>query len=270
MSITYSKSGKVLINCTDDEETVVIPDGVTQIKTEAFKNCVNLREITLPESLKTIGVQAFRNCTSLKRIAIPAEVRRICRYTFLECKNLEEVILSDNLQSIQLSAFGSCISLQSIVIPDSVEEIDSYAFQNCANLKELVYHNLHIRMDFTDWNEFTYLRRIIHFINQKDYTEKIIASVKYDLLWQMFFQNPDDEKLKDYLHQYFSKIFLYLIEKDDAQAIQKILDCNSFITKNNIDKLIRYAIEHQKIQSQLLLMNYKASHNWQKAKNLYL
>ncbi|MBR1529859.1 MAG: leucine-rich repeat domain-containing protein [Oscillospiraceae bacterium] len=270
MSVTYSKSGKVLVKCTDEEETVIVPDGVTQIKAEAFLNCINLKEVILPESLKTIGVMAFRNCTSLERIKIPAGVRRVCRYTFLDCKNLEEIIFSDSLQSIQFSAFENCDSLKNVAIPDSVEDIDSYAFRNCSNLKELVYHNLHIRINFTDWYEFTYLQRTIRFINQRDYTEKIIASVKYDLLWQMFFQNPDDEKLKNYLHQYFSKIFLHLIEKDEAESVQKILDHYDFVTKNNIDKLIKYAIDHQKLQSQLLLMNYKASHNWQKERNLWL
>ncbi len=270
MSVEYSKSGKVLIKCGFDEESVIIPEGVTQIRKIAFRNCIKLKEVTLPESVKNIGVSAFENCSSLKRIVIPSGMTRICQSTFEGCKALEEVILPEGLQKIVGGAFSRCTSLQTVRIPDSVRQLDSYAFSRCDNLHELRYRNLKIHMNFSDWNEFTYLQRTIEMILREDYSMRVITSVKYDLLWQMFFQNPDDEKLKDYIRQYFSKIFLNLLDKDDAVSIQKVLDDYDFISKNNIDRFIRYAIDKQKLQSQLLLMNYKASQNWQKQKNLFL
>jgi len=270
MSVEYSQSGKVLIKCSDDEESVIVPEGVTQIKKEAFKDCTNLKEVILPESLKNIGISAFEKCSSLSRIVIPSQVRKICSYTFSGCKNLKEVILPENLHQIGESAFQACVSLEAIRIPDTVENINSYAFCSCDNLHDMQYRNLKIHMQFSDWNEYTYLQRVIQFIIQEDYSMKIITSVKYDLLWQMLFQNPEDEKLKNYIRQYFSKIFLILLEKDDSVSVQKVLDNYDFITKNNIDKFIRYSIDNQKLQCQLLLMHYKAARNLQKSRNLFL
>ena len=270
MSIEYSKSGKVLINCTDEEESVIVPDGVTQIKARAFKDCINLKKITLPESLKNIGVSAFEKCTSLKKIILPSGITKICSKTFLNCKALEEIILPENLYKIGDMAFTACNSLQTVRIPDSVRFIDSYAFSSCDNLHELRYRNLKIHIDFSDWYQFTYLQRTIEMILREDYSMRVSTSVKYDLLWQMFFQNPENTELKDYIRQYFSKIFLNLLDRDDAVSVQKILDDYDFITKNNIDKFIRYAIDNQKLQCQILLMNYQSEHNLQKPKNLFL
>ncbi len=270
MSVEYVKSGKVLIDCTYDEEFVIIPDGVTQIKAKAFKDCVNLKEVILPESLKTIGVAAFENCSSLKRIAVPSGITRICSQTFLGCNALEEVILPDGITYIGDMAFTACTSLRHVSLPDSVNSVNSYAFSGCDNLRELQYRNLKIHMNFSDWNEFTYLQRTIEMILREDYSIIIRTSVKYDLLWQMLFRNPENKKLKDYIHQYFSKIFLVLLDRDDAVSVQKVLDDYDFISKNNINTFIRYAIEHQRLQTQLLLMNYKSEHHLQKQKNLFL
>ena len=267
MSITYSPSKKVLISCDNKEETVIVPEGITQIKKEAFKDCTNLKEITLPESLKTIGVAAFQNCSSLKRIVIPAEVKILCKYVFYGCKALEEVILSEGLEKISALAFARCESLQKIILPDSLKSADSYIFSRCRNLEEICYRNIKIHIDIT---QLTYFRRVIKFIRNPVLSEKIDSTVKYDILWQMLFLNPEDEKLKEYIKQYFSKIFLLLLDRDDAESVQKILDNYDFITKNNIDRFIRYAIDKKKIQTQLLLMHYKAAHDLQKPKNLFL
>ena len=50
----------------------------------------------------------------------------------------------------------------------------------------------------------------------------------------------------------------------------KISDEFHFITKNNIGRFVRYAIDNQKLQCQLLLMHYQAEQQWQKPKKLFL
>ena len=269
MSITYSESGKVLIKCSYDEESVIVPEGVTQIKKCAFLNCIKLKEVVLPESIRTIGSSAFESCISLKKIVIPSGVKKICRHTFDKCKLLEEVILPEGLEKISDCALSHCESLERITFPDSLKSADSYIFSGCKNLKEIRFRNINIHINID--TELIYFERVINFIRYRPLLrENIDASVKYDILWQMLFQHPEDKKLKDYLRQYFSKIFLNLLDRDDSVSVQKVLDDYDFITKNNIDKFIRYSIDNQKLQCQLLLMNYKSSQNWQKQKNLFL
>lgn len=50
---------------------LTIPDYVTEIADNAFKDCINLKEIYVPKSVITIGEGAFSGCTSLEKITIP-------------------------------------------------------------------------------------------------------------------------------------------------------------------------------------------------------
>jgi hypothetical protein len=54
--------------------SVTIPEGVTDIKAFAFRDCKNLTSVTLPRSLKRVGSSAFRGCTSLTDVIIPSGI----------------------------------------------------------------------------------------------------------------------------------------------------------------------------------------------------
>ena len=45
--------------------SVVIPNGVEEIKKMAFGDCVNLEMITIPKTVEIIGEAVFENCKNL-------------------------------------------------------------------------------------------------------------------------------------------------------------------------------------------------------------
>lgn len=49
---------------------VIIPNGVTEIASEAFKDCADIMGIGIPGSVTSIGDKAFKNCSSLASIAM--------------------------------------------------------------------------------------------------------------------------------------------------------------------------------------------------------
>ncbi len=90
---------------------VIILEGCTSIRKNAFYECTSLTSITLPNSVTTIGEDAFSGCSSLTSIIIPSSVTTIGQY-----------------------AFNCCSSLTSIIIPSSVTTIGQYAFNCCTSL----------------------------------------------------------------------------------------------------------------------------------------
>ena len=86
LPVTEIYSG-ALSNC-DFIEEIVIPEGVTVIRNQAFYRCVNLKKITLPSTLEYIYDSAFADCESLVSIVIPREVKLIETWAFRDCKNL--------------------------------------------------------------------------------------------------------------------------------------------------------------------------------------
>ena len=136
----YTKDGKILIQYAirKNDKTFAIPDGVTSIGDNAFRNCDSLESIEIPESVTSIGDEAFSDCKSLVNIDIPDGVTSIGYEAFYNCESLVSIEISDSVTSIGSAAFYSCDSLVSIVIPDSVTSIGKYAFNNCDSLVSIV------------------------------------------------------------------------------------------------------------------------------------
>jgi len=118
-------------------DKISLPNSVTHIGREAFRECGALKSIKLPTSLKVIGDSAFENCWSLRSAACPASLEVIGDYSFGECFSLEKVRLNKGLKAIGPYAFFYCEMLQEITIPQSVEYIGEEAFKGCKSLKKI-------------------------------------------------------------------------------------------------------------------------------------
>lgn len=125
---------------------VVIPECVTEIENDAFKNCRGLRSVVLPSRITALPRNIFINCTSLTAVSIPAGVTEIEDWAFCQCANLTAITLPEGLQSIGWCAFHGCIGLTEIVIPDTVTFLQKDAFTACRRLKNVVLPGKTIRM----------------------------------------------------------------------------------------------------------------------------
>ena len=114
-----------------------IPDYITAIGYEAFRECDNLTDITIPNSVTMIDGHAFQNCDNITEITIPGSVLSIGEYAFDYCYALADVHLGYGVSVIEYLAFYGCQSLKSITIPDSVTEIGSEAFYGCTSLESV-------------------------------------------------------------------------------------------------------------------------------------
>lgn len=78
-------------NAESGEIRVIVPDEVTKINKEVFKNCTNVVSIVLPDSLTCIEEYAFSGCTSLIEIVIPESVTSIGERAIENCKSLVKI-----------------------------------------------------------------------------------------------------------------------------------------------------------------------------------
>ena len=65
--------------------TIVIPNSVTSIGTNAFSFCRGLTKVSIPNSVKTIEFRAFEGCTGLKTVTIGNSVTTIGESAFYSC-----------------------------------------------------------------------------------------------------------------------------------------------------------------------------------------
>ncbi len=117
---------------------VTIPEGITRIRFEAFKNC---------ESLSTVNFNAvncegtvspvFAGCKNLKTINIGSKVTLIGSYMFANVP-AENIVLPTSVKEIDYDAFANS-ELKSITIPENVQNISFEVFKDCKNFKDIYY-----------------------------------------------------------------------------------------------------------------------------------
>jgi len=156
--------------------SIIIPNSVTSIGYQAFRNCGLLSSITIPNSVTTIGEQAFLSCSNLTSITIPHSVTNIGNGAFQACVKLLSIdvesgnntyasengvlfnksksililcpqgktgtyVIPNSTTNIRNQAFAFCANLTSITIPHSVTSIGAYAFMSCRSLISITIPN---------------------------------------------------------------------------------------------------------------------------------
>ena len=131
--------------------SVVIPYGVKKIGWSAFCECTALTSVTIPNSVTTIENGAFAYCSSLTSLTIPASVTKLGTDIFSRCSVLNDLCVEQG-NSVYHSA-GNCIietATKTLVagcnaskIPNdgSVIKIGSYAFSECTRMESITIPN---------------------------------------------------------------------------------------------------------------------------------
>ena len=134
-------------------EKIIINDGITSIRANAFDHCTNLTSIEIPSSVTSIDSWAFFGCTSLTNIEVDNNNKQYCSVDgVLFNKSKDKLIkcpgrkrgnyqIPDYVTTIGSHAFEGCTSLTSIEIPNSVTSINSDALDNCTSLTSIEVDN---------------------------------------------------------------------------------------------------------------------------------
>ena len=125
-------------NGTDAE--VVLPDNVTSIAANVFRNHPEITKITLPAGLTTIPDYSFYESTSLTHVVFNST--NFADRSQAGRQPTEAQQLFPNMTTLEIGADVTRIprgmfaftALTSVVIPATVTTIDQYAFYNCESL----------------------------------------------------------------------------------------------------------------------------------------
>ncbi len=133
--VTYAKENA--FRSLTSLQSVVLPKGFTTIEEGGFYDCSDLRSIELPDTLTTIGEDAFYRCSALTSIDMPDSVTTLGKAAFRDCSSLQYARLSNSLTEIDDKMFQNCTSLVVLKLPNKLTHIHEWAFYGCTSLAEL-------------------------------------------------------------------------------------------------------------------------------------
>ena len=133
-----------------DITSVILPDGLKQIKSSAFAGCSSLEKVYIPKSVKKIGTGVFSYCDNLELIEVDENNLHFTTidsvlYT-IDGKELvyapgsagEELSIPEGVEVIRSFAFEGNDRIVSVRLPETLEKICSGAFFDCNSLDSVV------------------------------------------------------------------------------------------------------------------------------------
>lgn len=125
--ILYSKDATKLIYCPVQNGVVnyIVPNGVVEIKSSAFRNNKTITKPNLPNSLEKIESYAFASCYRITQVNLPEGLLSIETRAFDNCQNLTNVHLPSTLTSIGSNSFSH---ITTATIAEGVSKVPDYAF----------------------------------------------------------------------------------------------------------------------------------------------
>ena len=114
---------------------IVIPDGITEIPSEAFKDCTSLKKVVLSKNVKELSSECFSGCTSLTDINIPLDLTTMWSEVFTGCTSLKSLKFGDAVESPGWNVFDNCPNLTVSVVRGT--KVHEYCMNE--NVKYKVY-----------------------------------------------------------------------------------------------------------------------------------
>ena len=85
---------------------VVLPEGIVNIRFNAFARAYNLIEVNIPEGVETIEDCAFRHCKSIEKLYLPSTIKSIGWLCFTAMTSLKEVHIKTRNAPTEEDSFG--------------------------------------------------------------------------------------------------------------------------------------------------------------------
>ena len=122
-----------------------IPNGVTNLGVNVFRNCINVEEITIGSDVSTVGSYAFNGLTSLKKVNFNATAMSNLSvgdeiFASSGIDSGVDVVISDSVKNIPAYLFHNFSTLKVLTIPENVENIGARAFIGTSNLTTINYN----------------------------------------------------------------------------------------------------------------------------------
>ncbi len=136
-SVNYVIEDGILTGYKGSRTTIEIPDGVTSIAANCFKNNTSIKYVYMPDTITEIGSYAFNGCTNLRYVDLSNGLATIKNSAFYSCESLGGITIPNSVTVIESRAFRGCTKLSNVQLSNNLKTIGDLTFFNCISLKTI-------------------------------------------------------------------------------------------------------------------------------------
>lgn len=136
-SYKYNYSGRPSDEGMPSLKKIILPQGITAIRRNAFARAYNLTEINIPEGVQSIDLVAFNICTSLEELRLPSTLTNVGKWAFSNMSSLKSVYISALVPPTATDdIFEKKPSDAVLYVPNGTENLYKYAtgWRNFSNI----------------------------------------------------------------------------------------------------------------------------------------
>ena len=131
-----STGGLTFRGCTGITD-ISFGSGLTSIGQSCFQNCSGInRLITIPNGVTTIRPEAFKN-SWITGLVLPSSYVTMGDYPFIYMPKLTSITFGNALTNVSYIGIANCPLLPSVDLPDTVTTIGQYAFDSDTSLMSI-------------------------------------------------------------------------------------------------------------------------------------
>ena len=131
----YGFSYSSLTDAVIDENS-----NVTEIGTNCFYECNNLKSIYIPKKVAYIGGYAFYGNDALTEVTFNADDLSMGDMVFSRCTNLGTINWGSGIIKLGKATFSYCVKLTALNIPNNVLSLgNSYTFESCTGITSVIF-----------------------------------------------------------------------------------------------------------------------------------
>lgn len=185
--------------CCYNLRSALLPDGLTSISAAAFsmdpKDDENMKlyatqyspsmtKVKLPDTVTEIGSEAFKDGSALTSLTISSGLSEISQKAFSGCSALPEITLSKAVDYVGYESFANCQGLQTLYVDNKDTVFDSSAFSGAGSGNTVVTGRNHSTAqtlaDEKNW-EFVYIQEVQKITTGASSYKKTYGSSKFSL-----------------------------------------------------------------------------------------
>ncbi|MBR3514925.1 MAG: leucine-rich repeat domain-containing protein [Lachnospiraceae bacterium] len=131
----------VLYSYNGTDRSVIIPTGVKEIYSDAFRGNTVVEQITIPATVESIGSNAFEGCSELRSVSIPDSVETLGDAAFMGCSALNNVYIGAGVREMGNGVFADCDMLSYINVSSGNQNLiaNGHALYNAGMTKLYQY-----------------------------------------------------------------------------------------------------------------------------------